>query len=62
LQETVEEIMNKLNETQREMLILHLQGYDAAEISASLHRSETSVYRTLRIVRSLLVTDQNQLP
>jgi RNA polymerase sigma-70 factor (ECF subfamily) len=55
LTETVEQLMRSMeNEREREMLVLSLQGYTAAEISARVGRSERTVYRVLTNVRERL--------
>jgi len=54
LAELVEHVMGQLNEGERRMLMLSLQGYSAAEISAEVGRSERTVFRLLQWVRELL--------
>jgi RNA polymerase sigma-70 factor (ECF subfamily) len=54
LGELVEQVMSQLDEGERRMLMLSLQGYSAAEVSAAVGRSERTVFRLLRWVREFL--------
>jgi RNA polymerase sigma-70 factor, ECF subfamily len=54
LTETVELLMRDLKDRERDMLALSLQGYDVAEISAQVARTERTVQRVLRRVRERL--------
>jgi RNA polymerase sigma factor (sigma-70 family) len=51
LTETVEQVMRGLNERERAMLGLGLQGYTVQEISSEVGRSERTVQRLLKRVR-----------
>ncbi len=52
--EIVEGLMRGLDERQREMLVLHLQGYSPGDISARVGRTERTVHRVLAMVRKRL--------
>jgi RNA polymerase sigma-70 factor (ECF subfamily) len=54
LAETVELLMRELNDREREILALALQGYAAPEISARVGRTERTVQRLLKRVRERL--------
>jgi RNA polymerase sigma-70 factor (ECF subfamily) len=54
LAETVEEIMARLDDRERQMLTLTLQGYSPQEISPQVGRTERTVHRLLAKVRSRL--------
>jgi len=54
LAETVEQVMRGLEERERDILALSLQGYDTAEISAQVGRTERTVQRVLKRVREEL--------
>jgi RNA polymerase sigma-70 factor (ECF subfamily) len=54
LTELVEGLLRDLPERDRAVVVLGLQGYNAAEISTQLGRPERSVYRVLQRVRSRL--------
>jgi len=51
LTETVEHLMRGLDETQRQMVVLRLQGHTAVEISRQVGRTERTVRRVLAQVR-----------
>lgn len=51
LAETVEHLMRGLDETQRHIVMLRLQGHSAAEISGQVGRTERTVRRVLAQVR-----------
>jgi RNA polymerase sigma-70 factor (ECF subfamily) len=51
LHETMEAMMAKLDERQRNMLSLHLQGFTVMEIGEQVGRSERAVHRTLATIR-----------
>ena len=52
--ELVEGLMRGLDNRERQMLVLHLQGYTAPEISAQVGRTERTVHRLLAMVRQRL--------
>jgi RNA polymerase sigma-70 factor, ECF subfamily len=54
LTETVEELLRSLDEPDRPIVTLALQGYSASEISEQVKRSERSVYRILERIRKKL--------
>jgi RNA polymerase sigma-70 factor (ECF subfamily) len=54
LTETVEQLMRRLDERERQVLALRLQGYTIPEISAQLGRAERTVERVLERVRRWL--------
>jgi RNA polymerase sigma-70 factor, ECF subfamily len=54
LAETVEMLMRELSGRERDMLGLSLQGYDVAEISGRVARTERTVQRVLKRVRERL--------
>lgn len=51
LAETVEQIMSRLDERERSILALTLQGYSTPDISARVGRTERTVQRVLKRVR-----------
>jgi DNA-directed RNA polymerase specialized sigma24 family protein len=53
--DTVQAVLQDLDERQQKMLALALQGYTPAEISAQVQRSERRVYALLERVRRKLV-------
>jgi len=54
LSETVEKIMASLNERERQVLELRLQGYTVPEISTQVGRTEYTVYGVLARIRKRL--------
>jgi RNA polymerase sigma factor (sigma-70 family) len=54
LAETVEQLLRDLDEQQRQIVELTMQGYKAPEISAQLPVSERTVYRLLERVKRRL--------
>jgi RNA polymerase sigma-70 factor (ECF subfamily) len=62
LAETIELIMQDLNDREREMLALGLQGYAVPEISARVGRTERTVQRVLKRVRERLEDMQSGGP
>jgi RNA polymerase sigma-70 factor, ECF subfamily len=54
LSETVEKLLGGLNEPERSIVLLSLQGYSAVEISPVVVRSERTVQRVRERVRSQL--------
>lgn len=60
LTEMVEDLMHWLEEDEREMLALRLQGYEIAEISSRVGRTERTVYRVLERVRQRLGRLRNE--
>ena len=54
LNETVEQVLQSLHERERPILVLALQGYSLPEISEQIHRTERTVYRTLKRVKEKL--------
>jgi RNA polymerase sigma factor (sigma-70 family) len=54
LAETVEDLMRNLDDRERQMLCLTLQGYTVREISAQVGRTERTVHRLLSQVRKRL--------
>jgi RNA polymerase sigma-70 factor (ECF subfamily) len=54
LAETLEQVMRGLEERERTILALSLQGYDSAEISEHVGRTERTVQRVLKRVREEL--------
>lgn len=55
LSETVEKLMKNVQEQDRSILGLHLQGWDIAAISTQVQRTERTVRRTLERVRRMLM-------
>jgi DNA-directed RNA polymerase specialized sigma24 family protein len=53
-QETIDVLMNQLEERHRPILALTLQGYTPLEISTKLRCTERMVYRVLDRVQTLL--------
>lgn len=51
MRETLEQVMRGLDELQRQMVILRLQGYTISEISQQTGRTERTVHRVLSLVR-----------
>lgn len=62
LAETVEMLMRELSGREREMLGLSLQGYDVAEISGRVARTERTVQRVLKRVRERLEQLRRESP
>jgi RNA polymerase sigma-70 factor (ECF subfamily) len=62
LTEAVEQILAKLKERERPILLLGLQGHSIPEISTRVGRSRRTVYRVLEYVRKQLETlrDENE--
>lgn len=60
LAETVERLLRELNESERPIVELSLQGYSTQEISEQLGRAERSVRRLRERVRWQLVQQQSQ--
>jgi RNA polymerase sigma-70 factor (ECF subfamily) len=54
LAETVEQMMRGLDESDRQIVSLHLQGYTAPEISAEVGYAERTVWRTVARIRKRL--------
>jgi RNA polymerase sigma-70 factor (ECF subfamily) len=54
LSETVEELMRELDERDRPILMLSLQGIDVPEISKQISRTERTVYRALERIKKRL--------
>jgi len=54
LKMTVEELVETLPRTQREMIDLRIQGFEVAEIAEKVHRSKRTVERTLQDFRKRL--------
>jgi RNA polymerase sigma-70 factor (ECF subfamily) len=54
LAETVELLLRGLDDRERQVVALSLQGHTAAEVSAALGCTESKVYRVLRHVRGRL--------
>ncbi len=54
LTETVEKVMQRLDERHRDILSMSLQGYTPPEISVKLERTERTVYRVLERVKEML--------
>jgi RNA polymerase sigma-70 factor (ECF subfamily) len=52
--ETLSELMAKLDPADQQVLRMRLQGYTAAEIAASVGRSERTVFRVLDAIRDHL--------
>jgi len=50
-EETLRELLKKLDPTDQEILTLRLQGYQVAEIAARVGKDERTVYRALAAVR-----------
>jgi RNA polymerase sigma-70 factor, ECF subfamily len=55
LTETVEQVMSKLKDRERPILVMSLQGYTCSEISDKIGRSERTVYRVLEYVKKELI-------
>jgi RNA polymerase sigma-70 factor (ECF subfamily) len=54
LAETIDQVLKGLDDREQQVVILSLQGYSAAEVSAQLGCTESKVYRALRLVRQRL--------
>src|SRR5262249_8798717 len=54
LSETVEQVMRSLQERERPIMVLALQGYSLPEISRQINRTERTVYRVLRRIKDKL--------
>jgi RNA polymerase sigma-70 factor (ECF subfamily) len=54
LAETLEQLVQGLSEREREILALHLQGWEIPEISRRVGRAERTVRRTLELARKEL--------
>ena len=54
LTETLEQVMRGLEDQQRQMVVLRLQGYTVPEISRQIGRTERTVHRVLSRVRDTL--------
>ncbi len=54
LTETIEHLMNSLEERHRQIVTLSLQGYTPPEISSQLGCTERMVYRVLERVKKWL--------
>lgn len=52
LKETLEELMRPLDEIERQMLTLHLQGYTNEEVGIEVGRSERTIRRVLERIRT----------
>lgn len=61
LNETLELLMEGLDEKKREMLSLRLQGYTVLEVSQKTGRTERAVYRLLSSVKSKLEGIESQI-
>jgi len=61
LTETQSCLMRRLDERQRQMVVMHLQGYTAPEISRQVGRSERTVQRLLAEVRAVLRKEEQRL-
>jgi RNA polymerase sigma-70 factor, ECF subfamily len=57
LTETVERLMERLDERGRHILSLRLQGYSIEEISEQIARTKRTVHRTLEQVKNWLVQE-----
>jgi RNA polymerase sigma-70 factor (ECF subfamily) len=55
LSETVEQLMRELDERDRPVLSLSLQGYTIAEISAETGRTERTIYRAMERIKQRLI-------
>jgi RNA polymerase sigma-70 factor, ECF subfamily len=62
LAETVESMLRVLDERDRQVFVLGLQGYTAPEISAELKCSERTVFRALKYIRAELQSLQDEQP
>ncbi len=60
LAETLEQLMRELTPREQEILALRLQGYDSADISARVGRTERTVQRLLQRVRQRLEQMQEE--
>jgi RNA polymerase sigma-70 factor (ECF subfamily) len=60
LAETVEQLMNDLDERHRAILTLGLQGFSARDISEKLHCTERMAYRVLDRVKEKLQALRNE--
>jgi RNA polymerase sigma-70 factor (ECF subfamily) len=56
LTETLEQLVQRLEDTQQQMIVLRLQGYTVKEISREVGRTERSVHRVLAKVRDTLLS------
>jgi RNA polymerase sigma-70 factor (ECF subfamily) len=54
LAETVQQVLGGLDDRERQVVTLSLQGYAVAEVSGELGCTESKVYRVLRLVRRRL--------
>jgi RNA polymerase sigma-70 factor (ECF subfamily) len=62
LAETVEALLRVLDERDRQVFLLALQGYTAPEISTQLKCSERTVFRALKYIRAELQSMQDEQP
>ncbi|HLJ96569.1 MAG TPA: sigma-70 family RNA polymerase sigma factor [Gemmataceae bacterium] len=62
LSEAVQQVMTDLEERERQILALHLQGYTVHEISPEVGRSERTVQRLLERIRRQLEALQLPIP
>jgi len=60
LAETVEGMLRSLDERDRQVFVLGLQGYTAPEIGAQLNCSERTVFRALKFIRAELQSMQDE--
>jgi len=60
LAETLERSLKDLDEREREMVMLSLDGYTVAEVSGRLDCTESKVYRVLRLIRQRLERMRDQ--
>ena len=60
LNETIDALMDRLDERQREILALSLQRVDNAEIANTVKCSERTVRRTLELIRAFLLEMRNE--
>jgi RNA polymerase sigma-70 factor (ECF subfamily) len=58
LTDTLEQLMGPLNDRERQMLAMRLQGYTIPEISQAVERTERTVHRLLADVRQQMVEMQ----
>jgi RNA polymerase sigma-70 factor (ECF subfamily) len=62
LAETVEGMLRSLEERDRQVFVLGLQGYTAAEMGAQLQCSDRTVFRALKYIRAELQSLQDDQP
>ena len=60
LTETLERVMQQLDDREQQMFMVRLQGYSTAEIAAQVQRTDRTVRLVLERVRKLLESERDQ--